>query len=139
MARDPVQVETGDYNHLLVDLWFDQSEVLKHVHPLRAALIEAARAGGARICHSHFHQFSPWGVTGFLLLQESHISLHTWVEKRYAALDVYGCGSMDHLAILRCLVERLEPAQVVVLSARRGRSREKIAVAGTPLRGAYGH
>jgi S-adenosylmethionine decarboxylase proenzyme len=120
------------HTHLLVDLWFDKNEVLKYVRPLRAALIEAARAGGAQICHSHFHQFSPWGVTGFLLLQESHVSLHTWVEERYAALDVYGCGAMDHLAILRCLVERLEPEQVAIVSARRGRSRARIAVADIP-------
>ena len=113
MARDPVSMGRtrlqGGHNHLLIDLWFDQSEVLKHVHPLRAALTAAARAGGARVCHSYFYQFSPCGVTGFLLLQESHLSLHTWVEDRYAALDVSGCGSMDLLAIVRCRVEQLAP------------------------------
>ena len=63
MAPDPVQMPSTHlavgYNHLLVDLWFDQSEVLKHVHPLRAALTEAARAGGARV-RGRLLRSSPW-------------------------------------------------------------------------------
>lgn len=114
------------HTHLLCDLWFAENEILKYVAPLRAAVIEAARVGGAHILHSHFHQFSPWGVTGFLLLKESHISLHTWVEERYAALDVFGCGSMDHAAIVRTLVDRLGPEQVTLLDARRGESRPRM-------------
>ena len=130
MNRDPLPIAP---NHLLCDLWFESDERLKYVSPLRAALIEAARVGGARVCHSHFHQFTPWGVSGYLLLEESHISLHTWVEERYAALDVYGCGAMDHGAIVDCVVERLRPQQVTILGALRGRSRAQIAAIASHL------
>jgi S-adenosylmethionine decarboxylase len=124
--------EPPGHTHLLCDLWFEESEILKYVAPLRAAIIEAARAGGAHVLHSHFHQFRPWGVTGFLLLCESHISVHTWVEERYAALDVFGCGSMDHAGIVRILVERLGPEQVTLLNVRRGVQSKLVSACQVP-------
>jgi S-adenosylmethionine decarboxylase proenzyme len=114
------------HDHLLCDLWFSEDDQLKYVDPLRTILLEAAEAGGAVVYHVHFHQFLPWGVTGFLLLKESHISLHTWVEERYAALDIFPCGAMDSRAIVQYLVDRLRPRQVNVLQAERGRSEAQI-------------
>ena len=66
-----------------------------------AALKEAAIIAGATILHSHFHHFSPnGGVSGVLVLAESHISIHTWPERDFAALDIFMCGACDpHLAI----------------------------------------
>lgn len=114
------------HDHLLCDFWFDKDELLKYIDPLQTVLIEAAQAGRANVYHTQFHQFSPWGVTGFLLLQESHISLHTWVEERYAALDIFPCGAMDSDAIVQYLVDRLRPRRVNLLRAERGRSRTQI-------------
>jgi S-adenosylmethionine decarboxylase len=108
------------HDHLLCDLWFDDDEVLRYVETLREPLLAAAKAAGAHVYHSRFHQFRPVGVTGFLLLQESHISLHTWVEERYLALDVFPCGSMDSEKVVVTLVERLQPRKVNVIEARRG-------------------
>jgi S-adenosylmethionine decarboxylase len=111
------------HNHLLCDFWFAEEtcELLKYVDPLQAILTEAAKAGGAHVCHAHFRQFLPWGVTGFLLLEESHISLHTWVEGRYAALDVFSCGTVDNDAILQYLTDQLQPRRVDLLGTGRGR------------------
>jgi S-adenosylmethionine decarboxylase len=117
------------HDHLLCDLWFAQDDLLKYVEPLQSILLEAAEAGGAIVYHAHFHQFSPWGVTGVLLLKESHISLHTWVEERYAALDIFPCGAMDNDAIVQHLVERLGPRRVNFLQAERGRSEVQIITA----------
>jgi S-adenosylmethionine decarboxylase len=114
-------------DHLLCDLWFKENEPLKYVDPLRSLLTEAAKAGGAHICHVHFHQFSPWGVTGFLLLQESHISVHTWVEEHYAALDIFHCGAMDGHAVVQHLVEQLHPQRVNLVQAERGRLDTRIS------------
>jgi len=114
------------HDHLLCDLWFDENELLKYVDPLRTILLEAAEVGRATVYHTHFHQFSPWGVTGFLLLKESHISLHTWVEECYAALDIFPCGAMDSDAIVQHVVERLGPRQVNLFQAERGRSEGQI-------------
>jgi S-adenosylmethionine decarboxylase len=114
------QIMTHD--HLLCDFWFAEEtcDLLKYVNPLRAIMTEAAEAGGAHVCHVHFHQFLPWGVTGFLLLEESHISLHTWVEERYAALDIFSCGTVDNDAILQYLTDRLRPRRVDLLGTGRG-------------------
>lgn len=119
------------HDHLLCDFWFDEPriEALKYVEPLQTWLVEAAQAGRANVYHTHFHQFTPWGVTGFLLLQESHISLHTWVEEHYAALDIFPCGAMDSDAIVHYLVERLRPRRVNLLQAERGRSEREIITA----------
>lgn len=117
------------HDHLLCDLWFAKDDLLKYVEPLQSILVEAAKAGGAIVYHIHFHQFSPWGVTGFLLLKESHISLHTWVEERYAALDIFPCGAMDSDTIVQHLVERLGPRRVNLLQAERGRSEVQIITA----------
>ena len=113
-------------DHLLCDFWLDEDELLKYVDPLQTILIEAAEAGRANVYHTHFHQFSPWGVTGFLLLQESHISLHTWVAERYAALDIFPCGAMDSDAIVEYLVNQLQPRWINLLRAERGRSETQI-------------
>lgn len=61
---------------------------------LEAILHRAAEAAGATILQSHFHHFGPeMGVTGVLMLAESHISIHTWPETRFAALDIFMCGA----------------------------------------------
>ena len=78
--------------HLLVDLWGAAN--LADPDHIDAALREAAIAAGATILHSHFHHFSPnGGVSGVVVLAESHISIHTWPEAGYAALDVFMCGN----------------------------------------------
>ena len=61
---------------------------------IQRALEDAARACGATVVNSMFHTFSPQGVTGVVLLAESHISIHTWPEMGYAAVDVFTCGSL---------------------------------------------
>ena len=53
---------------------------------------EAARRAGATIIHSRFHPFSPMGISGVVLIQESHLTIHTWPELGYAAVDVFTCG-----------------------------------------------
>ena len=101
------------HDHLLCDFWFAENELLKYVDPLRTMLIEAAQAGGANVHPTHFHQ-------------ESHISLHTWVEERFAALDIFPCGAMDSHAIVQHLVDRLRPRRANLLRAERGRSETQI-------------
>lgn len=61
---------------------------------LEAILRRAAQAAGATILQAHFHHFGPaMGVTGVLMLAESHISIHTWPETGFAALDIFMCGA----------------------------------------------
>jgi S-adenosylmethionine decarboxylase len=80
--------------HLIVDLWGATN--LDDPGHIDAVLREAALATGATILHGHFHHFSPnGGVSGVLVLAESHVSIHTWPERDYAALDIFVCGDCN--------------------------------------------
>ena len=80
--------------HLLIDL--SGAENLDDLPAIETALKEAALAGGATILNSDLHHFEPnGGVSGVVILAESHITIHTWPEKGFAALDVFMCGECD--------------------------------------------
>lgn len=79
--------------HLLLDLHEVPAKLLGDVRRIEIVLREAAQLAGATPIHAHFHHFGEgMGVTGVLLLRESHISIHTWPEHGYAAVDVFMCG-----------------------------------------------
>jgi S-adenosylmethionine decarboxylase len=111
-----------EHEHLLYDVWLADGEILKYVEPLRTIVVDAAVRGGANIYHQHWHQFEPWGVTGFLLLKESHISVHTWPEEgNFAAIDLFPCGPMDTLLIVRLLRQALQPVRERLVREVRGK------------------
>jgi S-adenosylmethionine decarboxylase len=106
--------------HLLVDLW-GASNLTDPAH-IDAALKEAALAAGATILHSHFHHFSPnGGVSGVLVLAESHISIHTWPERDFAAVDIFMCGACDPHLSVPVLRRAFAPDRVDLDEQRRGR------------------
>ncbi len=87
--------------HLLVDLWGASN--LADPALIDRACRQAALAAGATILHSHFHHFSPnGGVSGVVVLAESHISIHTWPERDFAAVDIFMCGACDPNDRCRC-------------------------------------
>ena len=106
--------------HLLVDLW-DASN-LNDPARIDAALRAAALAAGATILHGHFHHFSPnGGVSGVLVLAESHISIHTWPERDFAAIDIFMCGACDPRRALPVLKNAFAPGRMAVDQQHRGR------------------
>jgi S-adenosylmethionine decarboxylase len=106
--------------HLLVDLWGANN--LTDPATIDRALSEAAEAAGATILHSHFHHFGPdGGVSGVLVLAESHISIHTWPERDFAAIDIFMCGACDPYLSLPVLKAAFQPASMLLDEQRRGR------------------
>jgi S-adenosylmethionine decarboxylase len=106
--------------HLLVDLW--GAKKLNDPAHIDAALREAALAAGATILHSHFHHFTPnGGVSGVVVLAESHISIHTWPERHFAAADIFMCGECDPYHSLPVLRAAFDPQSVDLNEQRRGR------------------
>lgn len=91
--------------HGLLDLYGCPADVLSCEGSLKDALLKAAGTVGATVLFEHFHSFGTGqGITGVLLLAESHISIHTWPEYGFAAADVFLCGSQnpaDAAAVLR--------------------------------------
>lgn len=81
-----------------------KSDVLNDVTAIENAMVQAAQIAGATVINSTFHHFSPYGVSGVVVIQESHLAIHTWPEYRYAAVDLFTCGdsvdpwvSFEHL------------------------------------------
>jgi S-adenosylmethionine decarboxylase len=86
-----------------------------------ALLRAGALAAGARILHSHFHSFGDaQGVTGVVLLAESHISIHTWPEYGFAAADIFMCGDAQPRLALDLIERVLKPASSIVQQIARG-------------------
>lgn len=105
--------------HLLIDLWgasnLDDIDLIEH------ALRRGADAAGATILHCHLHHFEPnGGVSGVLVLAESHISIHTWPEASYAALDVFMCGDCDPHKAIPHLQDAFTPDRIGVDEQLRG-------------------
>lgn len=80
--------------HIVCELSGCDPETLANVDGIHAMMVAAARAAKATVMESAFHRFDPQGVSGTVILAESHLSIHTWPEKGYAAMDFYTCG--DH-------------------------------------------
>ena len=105
--------------HLLVDLWGACN--LADPELIERSLRTAAEAAGATILHSHFHHFSPnGGVSGVVVLAESHISIHTWPERDFAAVDIFMCGECDPYQSVPVLKEVFRPSSVDLSEQRRG-------------------
>jgi S-adenosylmethionine decarboxylase len=105
--------------HLLIDLW-GASNLCDPDH-IDRALREAAEAAGATILHGHFHHFSPnGGVSGVLVLAESHISIHTWPERDFAAIDIFMCGACNPYHGVPALKAAFTPTSINLGEQRRG-------------------
>ena len=107
--------------HLLADLYDVASDRLVDGGLLADCLDEAARRGGMKpIGPPVLHRFEGGGLTGYLLLSESHIAFHTYPEHRYIALDIFSCGGADSKAALSVFLAALEPGRERITTAPRG-------------------
>jgi spermidine synthase len=78
--------------HILVELYGSPASVLDDVIRIEACMVRAARAANATVINTSFHRFSPHGVSGVVVIHESHLSIHTWPEHGFAAVDLFTCG-----------------------------------------------
>jgi len=78
----------------LVELRDCNPEVLKKASVVEEIMVSAAREAKATIIDHSFHEFNPFGVSGMVIIAESHLSIHTWPEYGYAAVDIFTCGNI---------------------------------------------
>ncbi|TAJ82760.1 MAG: adenosylmethionine decarboxylase [Reyranella sp.] len=105
--------------HLIVDLW--QASNLDDIDAVDAALRKAADAAGATLLNIDLHSFTPnGGITGVAVLAESHISIHTWPEHAYAAVDVFMCGDAQPHKAVEMLKRAFLPGMLTISEHRRG-------------------
>lgn len=106
--------------HLLVEL-FECEKDLNEESFLKPILVAAAEEAGAQVLESSFHKFSPYGVSGVVIIAESHLSIHTWPEYHYAAVDVFTCGPyLEPEAAVSYLKDKLGAKKFSVIEVRRG-------------------
>jgi S-adenosylmethionine decarboxylase len=107
--------------HLIIDLW--GAERLDDLAHVEATLRDAVIAAKAILLHIHLHHFTPnQGISGVAVLAESHISIHTWPENGYAALDVFMCGGAEPHATIEVLRAAFNPDRLAVEEILRGRA-----------------
>ena len=114
-------METPLARHTLLELHGCDSAVLNAPAPLKELLLEAVRRGNGTIVTDVFHTFSPHGVSGVVVIAESHVAIHTWPEHGYAAVDIFSCGvTLDHAAIRDWIRAGLRAANVESRELTRG-------------------
>ena len=109
--------------HLIVDL--HGAKGLNDIDLIEETLRRCVTAAGATLLHIHLHHFQPSGVSGVAVLAESHISIHTWPEAGYAALDVFMCGETNPRLAIDVLKEAFTPGKVLVKEHLRGKEMQR--------------
>ncbi|ADI13542.1 adenosylmethionine decarboxylase [Truepera radiovictrix] len=106
---------------ILVEFYGCKERVLNDTEHLRQVLLEGTRKSGATIVSDTFHTFSPHGVSGVVVIAESHVTVHTWPEYGYAAVDIFTCGeTIDPWAIMHHLEAELGANNISSTELKRG-------------------
>lgn len=107
--------------HTFLDLYECDKAILNNIKELENLMLEAAQMANATIIKAHFHQFSPQGISGSVIIAESHFNIHSWPEYAYAAVDLFTCGdTIDEALATRFLVSKLESKRHEVKTILRG-------------------
>lgn len=105
--------------HLILDFWDCQH--LDNIAFIEKTLRDAIKSAGATLLHIHLHHFTPnGGVSGVAVLAESHISIHTWPERSYAALDIFMCGDTQPEKAVDVLKHAFKPKRTDIKNHLRG-------------------
>ncbi|MGD9157751.1 MAG: adenosylmethionine decarboxylase [Desulfobacteraceae bacterium] len=130
MAKTSEYIETREYCcedgdqkyagvHLLIELWTEH--FLNDSNRIREIIIKAINTCGATMLGIDLHEFTPnGGISGVAILQESHLSIHTWPEYNYAAIDLFVCGTIDPYLAVPVLEKEFMPEKTDVQEIKRG-------------------
>jgi len=107
--------------HVLVEFYGCDPQALNNKEGLEAVMRDAAAESGANVVSSVFHLFNPHGVSGVVVIAESHFSIHTWPEYGYAAVDLFTCGdSVDPWVAFEMLKGHLQAEHMYTMEVKRG-------------------
>ncbi|WP_372661803.1 adenosylmethionine decarboxylase [Cohnella sp.] len=107
--------------HIIVDFWGVDFTILNNVDFLKQIMIDAAEKSLATVLSVDYKEFDPYGCTILVLLSESHLSIHTYPEKEFAAIDCYTCGNdKDPELAINYLINLLKPKQIYTKTLIRG-------------------
>ena len=107
--------------HLLAEFYDCEPNILNNVSLIEDGMTKAAVMAGATIVQKNFHHFSPYGVSGVVVIAESHLAIHTWPEYGYAAVDLFTCGdTVDPVLAYNYLKEQLSAKTAFYSDIKRG-------------------
>jgi S-adenosylmethionine decarboxylase len=104
--------------HLLIDLY----DISYHgdIDEIEKVIVDAAKATGATVLFNHLHPFDGGGVSGAVILAESHLTIHTWYEEKFISLDIFVCGDCDPYKAIPILENYFKPGHSSTTLERRG-------------------
>ncbi len=107
--------------HLLVEYYGCDNSVLNDIDKIKKYMCEAAEKSGATIVEKVFHLFNPYGVSGVVVIAESHLAIHTWPEYGFAAVDLFTCGTdVEPWIAFDYLKKKLKAEYNMVMEMKRG-------------------
>ncbi|MCE3007383.1 MAG: polyamine aminopropyltransferase [Bacteroidetes bacterium] len=107
--------------HIIVEFYGCPEELLNEVTFIEQSFVDAAKYADATVINSTFHHFNPYGVSGVVVIQESHLAIHTWPEFGYAAIDVFTCGdTVDPWQCYQYLYKALQAGHGSAIEMGRG-------------------
>ncbi|NJD56216.1 MAG: adenosylmethionine decarboxylase [Nitrospirae bacterium] len=107
--------------HLLVELRDCNPKIIKDLAKVKNALVSAAKEAKATIVDISFHEFNPFGISGMVIIAESHLSIHTWPEYSYAAVDIFTCGDLIKPEVAASfLIREFESKTPSIVELKRG-------------------
>ena len=105
--------------HLILDLW--EAQELDKLELMESAMRDAVTTCGATLLHIYLHHFTPsYGISGVAVLAESHISVHTWPERNFAAFDIFMCGDAKPELAIPVLKHAFKPGRINIAEQLRG-------------------
>jgi S-adenosylmethionine decarboxylase len=107
--------------HLLVELRDCNPEIIRDLKKVRNIMVSAAKEARATIVDISFHEFNPFGISGMVIIAESHLSIHTWPEHAYAAVDIFTCGNIIKPEVAaQLLIRKFESRSPSIVELKRG-------------------
>jgi len=115
--------------HILAEIYGCDPQILNNKEFIEKIMVESALRAGAEVREVAFHKFSPQGVSGVVIISESHLTIHTWPELGYAAVDVFTCGdSVNPWNACDYMTEFLKAKNMTATEIKRGIFEEEVSV-----------
>ncbi|MFA9558706.1 adenosylmethionine decarboxylase [Evansella sp. AB-rgal1] len=106
--------------HVIAELWECDTNKLNDMNYIERLFVDAALEAGAEVREVAFHKFAPFGVSGVVIISESHLTIHSFPEHGYASIDVYTCGNLDPTIATDYITENLNAESTEVVELPRG-------------------
>lgn len=115
--------------HILAEIYGCDCEILNNRSLIEKVMVDSALKAGAEVRETAFHEFSPQGISGVVIISESHLTIHTWPELGYAAVDIFTCGEkINPWDACNYLCDSLKAKNITATEVKRGIFEQPVCV-----------